>query len=122
VYVKIVGQLRDWQVRTARVLFGLPSDQRRAGEQSGLVSRNLFSAVPHTEMLYVSCLQRQKYFNVFDMRVIKDANEITHHLLEAIYAHCYNTKGGPVNKVRGLLMPSLRKRIHASRTLNTLEC
>jgi len=37
--------------------------------------------------------QGQRHLSVHNMRVVKDGNEITHHLLEVIWVHCQNTKG-----------------------------
>ena len=32
---------------------------------------------------------------VHDMRAVTEGNELTHHLLEAIFTHCCSTKGRP---------------------------
>ena len=43
--------------------------------------------------------QGTRHLSVHDMRPVTEGNEITHHLLEAVFIHCCNTKGRP-NKVR----------------------
>jgi len=35
----------------------------------------------------------KKHLNAFNIHPVEDFNEVTHHSLEAIHAHLYNTKG-----------------------------
>lgn len=42
-----------------------------------------------------TCQQGQRHLTVHDMRAVTEGNELTHHLLEAIFTHCCSTKGRP---------------------------
>jgi len=101
--VKIVGQILDI-VETA-VMRAYKID-----DGTGILSCHVFSEQDESEYAqerrsycqkgaYVGVVgqvrdyQGKRHVSVHDMRVVKDGNEITYHLLEAIWVHCQNTKG-----------------------------
>lgn len=91
-YVRIIGQLRDWQVSQGNRIPYLPP-------QSALSRWNTYTGRPRshwrTHAFGLTVVQGEKTFHAFDVRAIQDPNEITYHLLEAIFAHCFNIKGRP---------------------------
>lgn len=53
----------------------------------------------HSDGIYVRVVGNLRTFqgkvslSAFSVAPIEDFNEVTHHFLDAIYVHCYNTKG-----------------------------